>query len=73
MKKMTLISLITLTIGLSLVILGAVFASITTWGAGFNPGVLADTFQSIGYVIAAFSGIVLTAIGVSSAVNEKGK
>ena len=73
MKKMTLISLITLTIGLAMVIIGAVFASITTWGAGFNPGVLSDTFQSIGYVVAAFSGIVLTAVGVTHAVGHDKK
>jgi len=65
---MTLISIIALTIGLAMVVIGAVFNSITNWGAGFNPGALADTFQSVGYFLAAFAGIVLTAIAVNQAV-----
>jgi len=72
MKKLTMISLVTLSIGLSLIIVSAVFSSIV-WGAGFNGANLVGPFNSIGYLMAAFSGIVLTATAVTHAAKDGGK
>ena len=74
MKRLTITSLITLTVGLALVVVAAVFDSIV-WGTGFNGANLVAPLNSVGYLTAAFSGIVLTAVAVASAVrgHESGK
>jgi len=72
MKKMTLTSIILLSVGLAMVVVGAVFNSVENWGTDFNPDALASVFTNIGYITAALSGIVLVALGVSGAIkNEK--
>jgi len=72
MKKMPLPAIITLTIGLAMVITGAVLRSIWGLSAGSNPSfnavTLAIAFESIGYVLAVISGVVLTAFYIVGAV-----
>ena len=69
MKKFTLTAIIILSVGLALAIIGAIFNDIT-WTGDFEPTALAGVMQTIGYIAAALSGIVLVAIGVSSAIKE---
>ena len=73
MKKGTMVAIMTLTIGLTLAIVGAVFQDITTWSDSFNPVNLAAVLQTIGYLAAALSGIVLVAGGVANAIMEQTK
>ena len=68
MRKLSVTTIIILSIGLALVIVGAVLSSITFTGA-FDPSVaLAPVLREIGYVTAALSGVVLVALGVSGAI-----
>jgi len=75
MSKVTMTGLMALTVGLAMVLIGAIFNSID-WTGGFDPtgdGNLNSVLMTVGYIVAGLSGIVLTALGVATAIktNEK--
>ena len=72
MKKMIMISLIMLAVGLAMAVIGAIFQDIN-WTGNFQPDNFAGLLETIGFITAALSGIVLVALGVSTAIkgNEK--
>jgi len=72
MRKLSMVTIITLAVGLTMAVIGAIFQDIT-WTGNFNPVNLAGVLETIGYITAAFSGIVLVALGVSSAVKSESK
>ena len=74
MKKFSLTAIIILSVGLAMAIIGAVLSGITFGnGAKFDAAELARVLETIGYIAAALSGIVLVAIGVSYAITEQTK
>ena len=72
MKKLSVSASITLSIGLAMIIVGAVLRSIwglsTAAGSSFNATTLATAFESVGYVLAVISGVVLTAYFIVGAI-----
>ena len=70
MKKLAFVTLVILSVGLAMVVVGAIFHSITFTG-NFNPNTtsgLSDVLVTVGYIVAGLSGVVLTALGVSTAI-----
>jgi len=72
MKKSASTAIIALCVSLAMVFLGAVLTGVN-WGTGFNGAHLADVLVNLGYIGAILSGIVLTGIGVATAVRSDGK
>ena len=72
MKKLSVSASITLSIGLAMIIVGAVLRSIWGLSAGagstFNAATLATAFESVGYVLAVISGVILAAYFIVGAV-----
>jgi len=80
MKKLQTSMLITVSIGITFIVVAAILRSI--WGihssnpanTSFNANTLGTAFDTIGYLVTAISGVVLTALFVVSAVkNESSK
>ena len=73
MKKLTVTALIILSVALAMIIIGAILGGVSTLGAGakFDASGLIDALTTIGYVAAALSGIVLTGMGVATAIKGK--
>ena len=75
MKKLAMITLVILSVGLAMVVVGAIFHSIAFTG-NFNPNTangLSDVLVTVGYIVAGLSGVVLTALGVSTAIRGSEK
>lgn len=76
MKKLNRISIVILAISISMIIIGAVLGGITNLnnqGAAFNVTQLVNALQSLGYIAAAFSGIVLVASCVTAVIRNEDK
>lgn len=67
MKKLSRASMITLAVGLTLVLVSAVLVAVrtTTWTGKTQ---LTDTLTSIGYLVSALSGVLLTGCAVVGVV-----
>jgi len=63
-----LISLITLSVAVALVLTAGILRSITFDTATFNPTPLANAFFTIGYLVAALSGVVLAGAVIANVV-----
>ena len=72
MKKFTTTAIIMLAVGVALAIVGAIFQDIT-WSGTFTPVHLGQVFETIGFVAAALSGIILVGFGVALAITEQSK
>lgn len=67
MKKVIMTTIIILSIGLAMVLVGSILQGIN-WGTGFDGTELATALSNIGYIVAMLSGVVLTGLGVAYAV-----
>jgi|GEM_PF-4177225 len=68
MKKLTLTSIIILAVGVSLVIAGAILASLNIDTGNFEPDSLAMAFWTLGYLGAIISAVILAGVTITSAV-----
>jgi len=73
MKKLMLITLITLSVGLTLVLTAGILNSIQFDTANFNPATLINAFFVIGYLTAAISGVVLVGCTIIHVVKVGGE
>ena len=75
MKKLMVTSAIILSVGITLVLIAGVLASIT-WTGSFNPTAgtpsLVSVFNNIGYLAAVLAGVTLTATAVATAIQDHG-
>ena len=67
MKKILMSTVIVLSVGLAMVLIGSILNGIS-WSSDFNGASFADALTSIGYIVAMLSGVVLTGLGVAYAV-----
>lgn len=67
MKKVIMTTIIIVSIGLAMVLVGSILQGIN-WGTGFDGTELATALSNIGYIVAMLSGVVLTGLGVAYAV-----
>ena len=68
MKKFILTTIVLLSVGLAMVLVGSVLQGINWSTADFNGDPLASALTTIGYLVAVLSGVVLTGLGVSTAI-----
>lgn len=68
MKKFILTTIVLLSVGLAMVLVGSVLQGINWSTADFNGDYLANALSTIGYLVAVLSGVVLTGLGVSTAI-----
>ncbi|MCL2756442.1 MAG: hypothetical protein FWE45_05360 [Firmicutes bacterium] len=73
MKKLMLISLITLSVGIVLVLTAGILRSITFDLTTFNPTTLNNAFTTVGYLIAVLSGVVFTGLVIVSVIKAGGE
>jgi len=74
-KKALVISAIITAVGVALVLIAAVFGSIS-WSGGFNPGLVSGTalsaiMNTIGYLAATLAGVVLTVMAVANVARKE--
>lgn len=67
MKKILMTTVIVLSVGLAMVLVGSILNGIS-WSSDFNGASFADALTSVGYIVAMLSGVVLTGLGVAYAV-----
>ncbi len=72
MKKFITTTIVILSVGLAMVLIGAILQGIN-WGTGFDGTSLASALNTIGYIVAMLSGVVLTGLGVAYAVRNDSK
>lgn len=68
MKKFILTTIVLLSVGLAMVLVGSVLQGINWSTQDFNGDYLANALSTIGYLVAVLSGVVLTGLGVSTAI-----
>lgn len=68
MKKFIITTIVLLSVGLAMVLVGSVLQGINWSTADFNGDHLANALSTIGYLVAVLSGVVLTGLGVSTAI-----
>lgn len=68
MKKFIVTTIVLLSVGLAMVLLGSVLQGINWSTTDFNGDYLASALSTIGYLVAVLSGVVLTGLGVSTAI-----
>ncbi|MDR0850621.1 MAG: hypothetical protein LBN07_04050 [Christensenellaceae bacterium] len=77
MKKLMLVSAIVLGVGLTLVLVAGILASITSWGGGFNPTAgtpsLVSVFSNIGYLAAVLAGVTFVSTAIATAIRGEDK
>lgn len=79
MERAIKISAITLAIGVVMVLVGSVLASITWSAGGFNPTTVTNGISlqgaivNLGWLATIFSGIILTACTVANAITGASK
>ena len=69
MKKLITTTVVILAIGIAMVVVGSVLKGVA-WGTDFDGTQLATALSNIGYIVAALSGIVLTGVGIATAVKS---
>ena len=69
MKKILMSTVIVLSVGLAMVLIGSILNGIS-WSSDFNGASFADALTSIGYIVAMLSGVVLTGAGIATAVKS---
>lgn len=67
MKKLLTAAIVILSVGLAMILVGGVLQGVT-WQGNFDGQFLADALSNVGYIVAMLSGVVLTAVGVASAI-----
>lgn len=72
MKKVLLATVIILSVGLAMVLVGSILQGIT-WSSGFDGTAFAQALNSIGYIVAMLSGVALTGLGISYAIKGDSK
>ncbi len=68
MKKFIITTIVLLSVGLAMVLVGSVLQGINWSTADFNGDPFASALTTIGYLVAVLSGVVLTGLGVSTAI-----
>lgn len=72
MKKFLLTTIVVLSVGLAMILIGSILQGIT-WSTGFDGTSLAEALNNVGYIVAMLSGVVLAGVGVAYAVRGEDK
>lgn len=67
MKKTMFTTLIIFSVGIALILVGSILQGIS-WGTGFDGTTFASALNNIGYIVTLLSGVVLMALGISTAI-----
>ena len=67
MKKTMFTTLIIFSVGIALILVGSILQGIS-WGVGFDGTTFASALNNIGYIVTLLSGVVLMALGISTAI-----
>lgn len=68
MKKFIITTIVLLSVGLAMVLVGSILQGVNWSTADFNGDPFASALTTIGYLVAVLSGVVLTGLGASTAI-----